>query len=244
MRQQQTALPFDSEYLKKSAVQMGFELDEAQIASLEKYYYNLVDYNNKVNLTAITEPKEVAVKHFIDSMLLTRAEIKPNASVADVGTGAGFPSMPVKIIRPDIDLTLIDSLNKRLVFLQQLCDELCVQAATIHSRAEEAARQKQLRESFDVVCARAVAKLYELCELCLPLVKKGGIFVAMKGPSPQQEIDEAKRAISELGGQLAEVKSFTLPDMSGRSLVIIQKTSTTPTKYPRQSAKIAKNPLI
>ena len=237
-------LPFDKEYLISCADKMGFSLSNEQALSLEKYYQILVDYNNKVNLTALTDPKEVAVKHFVDSLTLLKAPIPEGAKIADIGAGAGFPSVPAGIFRPDLDLTLIDSLNKRITFLNYLSEELGRPLTAVHARAEEAGRQKEMREGFDVVCARGVAKIYLLCEYCLPLVKKGGILVAMKGPDPEEEIKEAKKAIFELGGKLEEVIKFNLPDESGRSLVIIKKTSTTPNKYPRQSAKIAKSPLI
>ncbi|MBE6789284.1 MAG: 16S rRNA (guanine(527)-N(7))-methyltransferase RsmG [Ruminococcaceae bacterium] len=237
-------LPFDREFLLNAAKEAGFELSDEQCDSLERYYEVLVDYNNKVNLTAITDPKGVAITHFVDSLTLLNADIKEGARLADIGAGAGFPSVPAGIFRPDLDLTLIDSLNKRITFLEHLSSEIGVPLTALHLRAEEAGRKKELREQFDVVCARGVAKIYLLCEYCLPLLKKGGKLVCMKGPAPDDEIKEAKRAISELGGSLKEVKRFNLPDESGRSLVIIEKTSTTPAKYPRQSAKIAKIPLI
>ena len=237
-------LPFDREFLLNAAKEAGFELSDEQCDKLERYYEVLVDYNNKVNLTAITDPKGVAITHFVDSLTLLNADIKEGARLADIGAGAGFPSVPAGIFRPDLDLTLIDSLNKRITFLEHLSSEIGVPLTALHLRAEEAGRKKELREQFDVVCARGVAKIYLLCEYCLPLLKKGGKLVCMKGPAPDDEIKEAKRAISELGGSLKEVKRFNLPDESGRSLVIIEKTSTTPAKYPRQSAKIAKTPLI
>lgn len=243
MREQEI-LPFDKEYLSENAKKMGFELSEEQILSFETYYNELVEYNQKVNLTAITEPKAVAVTHFVDSLTLLNGEIGEGAKMADIGAGAGFPSVPVGIFRKDIDLTLIDSLNKRITFLEYLSDKLSLPLTAIHMRAEEAGRKADLRENFDVVCARGVAKIYLLCEYCLPLLKKGGKLIAMKGPEPQEEIKEAKKAIFELGGKLEEVKTFNLPDGSGRSLVIIKKVSTTPNKYPRPSAKISKSPLI
>jgi len=237
-------LPFDKNYLFENAKKMGFELSENQLDCLEKYYNVLVDYNNKVNLTAVTDPKGVAITHFVDSLTLLLADIPKGARVADIGAGAGFPSVPAKVFRPDLDLTLIDSLNKRITFLNYLSSELKTEFAALHLRAEEAGRDKKLRESFDVVCARGVAKIYLLCEYCLPLLKKGGRLICMKGPEPDEEIKEAKRALFELGGEVLEIKRFSLPDESGRSLVIIKKISTTPDKYPRQSAKIAKSPLI
>ena len=237
-------LPFDREYLIENASKMGFELSEAQIDLFDTYYNELVDYNQKVNLTAITDPHGVAVTHFVDSMTLLLGNIKENARIADIGAGAGFPSVPAKIFRPDIDVTLIDSLNKRITFLNYLSEQLGVDFTPIHARAEEAGRQKALREQFDVVCARGVAKIYLLCEYCLPLLKVGGKLICMKGPEPEEEIKEAKKALSELGSKVAEVKKFELPDGSGRSLVIIEKKSPTNGKYPRQSAKISKSPLI
>lgn len=237
-------LPFDREFLTQKAKEMGFELTQAQTDLFEVYYNELVDYNQKVNLTAITDPHGVAVTHFVDSMTLLMGGIKQNARIADIGAGAGFPSVPAKIFRPDIDVTLIDSLNKRITFLNYLSEQLGVDFTAIHARAEEAGRQKGLREHFDVVCARGVAKIYLLCEYCLPLLKVGGKLICMKGPEPEEEIKEAKKALSELGSKVVETKKFTLPDGSGRSLVIIEKSSPTNNKYPRQSAKISKSPLI
>ena len=237
-------LPFDREYFSDKAKEMGFELSDAQIDLFEVYYNELVDYNQKVNLTAITDPHGVAVTHFVDSMTLLLADIKEGARIADIGAGAGFPSVPAKIFRPDLEVTLIDSLNKRITFLNYLSEQLGVEFTPIHARAEEAGRQKGLREKFDVVCARGVAKIYLLCEYCLPLLKVGGKLICMKGPEPEEEIREAKKALSELGSRVVETKKFTLPDSSGRSLVIIEKTSPTNNKYPRQSATISKSPLI
>ena len=156
-------LPFDREFLTQKAKEMGFELTQAQTDLFEVYYNELVDYNQKVNLTAITDPHGVAVTHFVDSMTLLMGGIKQNARIADIGAGAGFPSVPAKIFRPDIDVTLIDSLNKRITFLNYLSEQLGVDFTAIHARAEEAGRQKGLREHFDVVCARGVAKIYLLC---------------------------------------------------------------------------------
>ncbi len=243
MRNTET-LPFDREFLKNAAKECGYELTEKNTDLFEAYYYELVEYNKKVNLTAITDPQGVSVLHFADSLCLLRAGIKEGAKMADIGAGAGFPSVPVKAMRPDIDLTLIDSLNKRITFLNYLSEKLGLSYTAIHARAEEAGRQKALRESFDVVCARGVAKIHLLCEYCLPLLKVGGRLIAMKGPEPEEEIKLAERALKELCSRVVSVDKFSLPDKSGRSLVIIEKTSTTPAKYPRQSAKIDKSPLI
>ena len=243
MREQEI-LPFDREFLENAAKEAGFELSQEQVSLFEAYYNELVEYNQKVNLTAVTEPHAVSITHFVDSLTLLKANLPQNAKIADIGAGAGFPSVPALIYRPDLKLTLIDSLNKRITFLNYLSSRLGINFTAEHLRAEEAGRRADLREQFDVVCARGVAKIYLLCEYCLPLVKKGGMLICMKGPDPSEEIEQAKCALSELGGELSETVSFNLPDGSGRSLVIIKKTSTTPNKYPRQSAKISKTPLI
>lgn len=162
-----------SETMKKWADENEIALDEVQLERFEDYAKILVEWNEKINLTAITEPKEIAVKHFIDSLTVLKAfNIKKNASIIDVGTGAGFPSVPLKIVRNDIQLTMLDSLNKRINFLNQLCDELGIKAETIHSRAEDASRNKPYRESFDIAVSRAVANLPSLCEYCIPFVKR------------------------------------------------------------------------
>lgn len=216
-----------------------------QAAQFDAYAQILVEWNEKMNLTAITAPDEIIVKHFLDSaLLLSHAAVADHASMIDVGTGAGFPSVPCAILRPDIKLTLLDSLNKRITFLSHLTASIGVQAKCIHARAEESGRQKELREQFDVATARAVAHLRELSEYCLPFVKVGGMFLALKGPEMEQELTEAKTAIRLLGGKIKEVKSYTLLDGSGRTLVMIEKISQTPTKYPRPSAKIKKQPLV
>ena len=198
-----------------------------------------------MNLTAIIEPLEIVIKHFIDSLaLLTAVELPQGASVIDVGTGAGFPSVPVKIVRPDIRLTLLDSLNKRVVFLGALSAALEQENDCIHFRAEEAGRNPEYREQFDLATARAVAHLRELSEYCLPFVRVGGRFAAMKGGDVDAELAESSKAIELLGGEIEKIKHFLLPDDSRRSIIIIKKISQNTTKYPRPSAKIAKNPLI
>ena len=223
----------------------GLSITEEQATQFDAYAQILVEWNEKMNLTAITAPEEIVVKHFLDSvLLLSHAPASANASMIDVGTGAGFPSVPCAILRPDLKLTLLDSLNKRITFLSHLTDAIGVKAMCIHARAEEGGRQKELREQFDIATARAVAHLRELSEYCLPFVKVGGRFLALKGPEMEQELVEAKTAIRLLGGKIREVKTYTLPDGSGRTLVIIEKISQTPTKYPRPSAKIKKQPLV
>lgn len=234
-----------SETMKKWADENEILLNEVQLEKFEAYARILVEWNEKINLTAITEPKEIAVKHFIDSLTVLKAfKIKKNSSMIDVGTGAGFPSIPLKIVRDDINLTLLDSLNKRINFLNQLCDSLDIKAETIHSRAEDAGRSKPYRESFDIAVSRAVANLTSLCEYCIPFVKKGGLFIAMKGKDGLSELEAAKGAINILGGKCSDKNDYiTLPDGEKRIIFIIEKLQFTPEKYPRRGVKINKLPL-
>ena len=217
--------------------------DEAG-AKLSLYYELLIEWNEKMNLTAITEPEDVALKHFADSLSLLRyVDIPQGASVIDVGTGAGFPGMALKIARPDIRLTLLDSLNKRLVFLDKVCAELCVGGVTlIHSRAEDGSRT-ELRDSFDFAVSRAVASLNTLCEYDMPYVRTGGRFIAMKGKGAQAEIDEAENAVKELCGEIKAVHSFELGTAGERCIIEIEKTAPTPERYPRKSKAIKNKPL-
>lgn len=199
----------------------------------EIYFNELIDYNTKVNLTAITDKQDVYIKHFYDSCLASEF-IPANAKVADIGTGAGFPGVPLKIIRNDINLNLVDSLNKRIVFLDYLQQKLGISYNTYHSRAEEFCANANNREAYDVVVSRAVAKLNTLAEYCLPLVKIGGTFIAYKGGDVQQEVNDSLNAIKILGGQISEVKSINLPlEKGSRTLVIIKKVKSTPKVYPR-----------
>ena len=211
--------------------------------ALVRYGEMLIETNKVMNLTAITEPKDVASLHFLDSAaLLTLTDLK-NKSVVDVGTGAGFPGMPLRILEPTIRLTLLDSLGKRINFLQGVCDDLGLSdVACVHARAEEFAAKH--RETFDVATSRAVAALPMLSELCLPLVKVGGVFLAMKAVDSEEEINSAKRAIGLLGGKIRDVKDYPVPgtDVTHR-LVVVEKIAPSPAKYPRAFAKIKKNPL-
>ena len=231
--------------LKEQAALSGIELSENQIDSLEKYYKLLIEWNEKMNLTALTEPHDVALKHFCDSILLLKyADIPQNSRLIDVGTGAGFPSVPIKIVRPDIRLCLLDSLNKRLVFLQEVVDKLGLQDVTIvHSRAEDGARKADLREKFDFATSRAVAQLNVLSEYCLPYVKVGGAFLSMKGKYSEEEIANAKSAIKLLGGKTEKVDTYNLADGSERTIINVKKVSATDKRYPRTSAKIKSKPL-
>ena len=215
-------------------------LTENQYEQFQKYLELLAEWNEKMNLTAITDESGVALKHFADSLsLLNFVDIPQNSSLADVGTGAGFPGVVLKIARPDIKLTLIDSLNKRLVFLGEVCAQLGIEAELIHSRAEDGARDEKLRESFDFAVSRAVARMNVLSEYCLPYVKVGGAFCAMKGAQANEEFKESLNAINTLGGKLEKKYFFELPENGGeRAIAVVRKVKNTPQKYPRQSGKI------
>jgi 16S rRNA (guanine527-N7)-methyltransferase len=217
------------------------ELSEDIFYKLELYSDFLIEYNNNVNLTAITEPNEIMHKHFLDSILLEKyVDLPIYSSFIDVGTGAGFPSVPLKIYRPDIKITLLDSLNKRIEFLKLLCDKLEIDAEFIHGRAENVAKMPEYREKFDFSTARAVANLSTLSEYCIPFVRVGGKFISMKGPN--ESPSDAENAISTLGGQIESCVDYALENES-RRIITISKISHTPTKYPRNSAQIKKNPL-
>lgn len=233
------------DYILQATENFKFKFNETQIAQLETYYNLLVEWNEKMNLTAITDAQGVAVKHFADSVsVLNYVDIPHNSSIIDVGTGAGFPGVVLKIARPDIKLTLLDSLNKRLVFLQNVLGEINLSADLIHSRAEDGGRDKNLRESFDYAVSRAVANMNVLSEYCLPYVNVGGSFLAFKGRGAESEISAAKSAIKTLGGKIAETYNFALPfDGGERAIVQIQKIAETPNKYPRNAGKIKSSPL-
>ncbi|MDD6635313.1 MAG: 16S rRNA (guanine(527)-N(7))-methyltransferase RsmG [Ruminococcus sp.] len=208
---------------------------------LEIYADFLVKYNENVNLTAITDGREIFVKHFLDSILLLKyVDIPSNSSIIDVGTGAGFPSVPMKIYCSDLKITLLDSLNKRINFLQQLCEMTQIDAEFIHGRAEDYGKESQYREKFDFSCARAVANLSVLSEYCIPFVKIGGYFISMKGPN--EIIDESNKAVELLGGKIKSDIQYSLENDT-RRIIAIEKISQTPTKYPRNSSQIKKKPL-
>lgn len=234
----------NTDLLISDAGKLGISLTDEQTKLFEKLAELLVEQNKTMNLTAITDPDGIAVKHFADSIsALSAYNFAENAKVLDVGTGAGFPSIPLLIARPDLEMTMIDSTAKKLKYVASTVETLGLDAEVLHTRAEEAGQSKEYREKFDIVCSRAVAALNVLCEYCLPFVKVGGVFLAMKAAKAQEEIADARNAIKILGGKIVAEKSFTLSDGGERTIVVIKKISQVPPKYPRVSAQIAKKPL-
>lgn len=217
-------------------------LTEQQLTQLDKYAEMLVEWNKVMNLTAITEPQEIETKHFLDCLIASK-HFKGDEKVIDVGTGAGFPGIVLKIACPTIDLCLLDSLDKRLSFLDSVLDAIGADAQLVHARAEDAGHDPKLREAFDIGTARAVAPLNILCEYCLPFVKVGGRFVALKGSAADDELTAAQKAISETGGEFSLQKEYSLPDGSERAVLEIVKTIPTPERYPRRAPAIKKKPL-
>lgn len=232
----------DKARLEQKCSMWNIALTGTQLDQLDAFARILVDYNQKVNLTAITDPEGIEDKHFLDSLLFA-SQPEVAGKMVDVGAGAGFPGIVTKIYKPELELTLMEPTGKRVEFLKFACAQLGLAGVEFaKERAEEAAR-KTWRERYDLASARAVAALPALCEYCLPLVKVGGRMIAMKGPDGEAELAAAKGAIARLGGKAAEVRHFTLPDGSARTLVICEKVSATPAAYPRNGGKIAKSPL-
>ena len=232
----------DKSRLEQKCSTWNITLTGTQLDQLDAFAQILVEYNQKVNLTAITDPDQVVDLHMLDSAALLTVEDFSGKKVIDVGTGAGFPGLPLKIAQPDISLTLLDSLDKRVRFLDDVCAATGLTDVTcLHTRAEEAS---ELRGQFDAAVSRAVARLYLLCELCLPFVRTGGVFLAMKGPDCAAELDEARSAIRKLGGTYERTVRYTIPGTDvAHSVVVIRKTAPTPPKYPRRWAKMQKEHL-
>ena len=230
--------------MKKSADQLNLSFTETQYNQFVQYKTLLKEWNEKLNLTAITEDEEIISKHFIDSIQAFQfAELKEAESMIDVGTGAGFPGLPIKIMKPDLKVTLLDSLNKRLNFLRAVSEELNLENVEfVHSRAEDGARKPEFRDSYDIAISRAVANLTLLTELCLPYVKVGGHFIALKGPAVEQEIRDAEYAVKVLGGKIVKIQEVQIEGTDLKhNLVVIRKTRPTPKSYPRSSAAIKKS---
>ena len=230
-----------TELLRSGLRELG--LDESRAETLERFAALLLEKNRVMNLTAITEPAAVAQLHLLDSAALTQFVDLSGKTVVDVGTGAGFPGMPLRILKDDFDLTLLDSLGKRVAWLSEVCGTLGLERVEcVHARAEEFAAER--REAYDLALSRAVAQLNVLCELALPLVKVGGWFIALKSVDTEEEIAAAKSAVKALGGKIVSVKDYTIPTCSVmHRVVVIEKISPTPAKYPRAFAKIKKQPL-
>ncbi|MBO5136348.1 MAG: 16S rRNA (guanine(527)-N(7))-methyltransferase RsmG [Clostridia bacterium] len=224
-----------------TAKKLNIEVSSKQVEYFKKYSEILVEKNKVMNLTSITDDEGIAIKHFIDSILvLSLVEIPENSKVIDVGTGAGFPGIPLKIMREDMEITLLDSLNKRITFLNEVKTALNLEKTTcIHSRAEDGGKNKDLREKFDFSVSRAVAPLKVLCEYDLPFVKVGGYFIAMKSAEIEEELEESRAMIGSLGGKIKEIKEITIPDTDiKRKIVIIEKIKETPKQFPRNPKKI------
>ena len=228
------------EFILNEFNKCDIKLSTEQAERFNKLYEFLVEYNKNVNLTAITDFKEIVVKHFIDSVLpFNMIDIEENSSFIDVGTGAGFPSIPLMIVRPDLKCTMLEALNKRCVFLEKACELVGVKATVVHGRAEDYAKDR--RECFDFATARAVANMSVLSEYCMPYVKVGGKFIALK--SVNEEIEQADDAIKILGGKITNISDYKITNGDSRRLVVIDKLSHTPTKYPRKPKKIDTRPL-
>ena len=233
------------EALISKGKEAGLEFTEKQLEQFSLYFDLLIETNKVMNLTAITEPEEVAVKHIIDSLLAYDEKIFPGKLLADVGTGAGFPGIPLKIYCPELKVVLLDSLAKRLKFLEAVIEKLGLKdISCVHLRAEDAGQNKNHREKYDLVTARAVARLSVLSEYCLPLVKVGGYFIAMKGSKFKEEIFEWNTAVGILGGEIISAEEVKLPGLDdGRAIIRIRKIKKTPVKYPRKAGLPEKQPL-
>ncbi|MGE5677744.1 MAG: 16S rRNA (guanine(527)-N(7))-methyltransferase RsmG [Pseudomonadota bacterium] len=226
--------------------ELGIEPDDVMLDKLDYFKEIMIAWNEKINLTAITEEREVYIKHFLDSATcLSTGYIKDGMKVIDVGTGAGFPGVPLKILKSDIEMTLLDSLNKRISYLDEVVAKLGLKGVkTVHARAEEAGSIKGNREAYDIVLSRAVAAMNVLCEYCIPFARVGGFFLCQKGPDIEEELAGAKSAISLLGGKIRDIKEYQLPFSDIKhNIIVIEKISVTPTKYPRKPGKPSASPI-
>ncbi len=235
----------NKDLLKEGAKEYSILLSNAQIDKFSQYARLLAEWNEKINLTAITDPEGIVIKHFLDSLSIAELIPDETKTLIDVGTGAGFPGIPLKVIRDNLKVTLLDSLDKRVKFLNEICCNLMLKdIVSVHGRAEDFGVDKKYRERFDFVTARAVANLPVLLEYCLPFVSIGGMFIAMKGPDAKEELKESQKALDILGGEIEDVKIFTLPNSDiERYLILIKKCRHTPTNYPRKSGKPTKQPI-
>lgn len=242
-------MPNINEIFLNSFQKENIAVTDTQLAQFIRYYELLIEWNEKINLTAITEPADVAIKHFADSLLALKMLPDDNwqhKKLIDIGTGAGFPAIPLKIMKQSLDVTLFDSLQKRLNFLDTVCRELSLEnIRTAHGRAEDGGQDKTMRERYDIACARAVAKMPVLLEYTMPFVKVGGYFLALKGPELDEELVQSQKALQTLGGEIKNVGHFTLSDGTyTRNIALIQKVKPTPKTYPRKAGTPQKKPLL
>lgn len=232
----------NTEFLKAEAEKIGIHLDELALDRFDLAEQRLIRWNNHINLTAITDPDEIVIKHFIDSLaILPNVDIPQGAKIIDVGCGAGFPGLPLLFARPDLEITFLDSIRKKLGYVKEALKYAGLYGDTLHERAEIVGKNNEYRESYDFAVTRAVAPLNILVEYCLPLIKPGGLYISMKGAD--SEVDIAQNAVKELGGKIESVISYKLPTGDKRNLIMIRKISQTPSKYPRKSKKIDTKPL-
>ncbi len=245
----------DNSKFKRGLEQLEIALNEDQLKQFEDYYDLLIEWNKVMNLTAITDYDDVVKKHFLDSLSIVKLEnvsretsknMRRSIKLLDLGTGAGFPGIPLKIAFPSLDVVLMDSLNKRINFLNEVIRQLSLKdISAIHGRAEEYGRKEEFREQYDCCVSRAVARLVSLCEYCLPFVRKNGFFIPYKSIKSEEELQEAEYAIGQLGGKYIRQVSFILPESdAGRALFLIKKNAETPKKYPRAGGKPASSPLL
>lgn len=236
----------NKEILKNGLLDFNINADDKMIQDFSKYREILVEWNQKMNLTGIEDEKEVFVKHFLDSVSAFKSGyIKENSSLIDVGTGAGFPGLPLKIALKDLNVTLLDSLNKRINFLKEVCKNIDISDVEfIHGRAEDFGQDENYREKYDIATARAVAGLPVLMEFCVPFVKVGGYFICLKGPNADLELEESKRAMKELGVEFTEKINIKLPEYDlSHNILVFKKIKNTPSKYPRKAGKPSKSPI-